>query len=155
MINEQPAYVLHQKLSRALTFKIIILIILGTIFYLGILLNLKLLELRANHETIIKLSALGLVSTIIILAIILSLHRARLPYLFYRTNLMFSNKTINYTEISNTIPKKDSLDKIFKTYNIDLGNNFVIKHIPNEINMEQYLKQLIEFSKKISLQKQY
>ena len=56
--SEQPLYLLHQNVGRAMIPKFLSLVILGTIFYVGILLNISLLELTAAEETTIKSGAL-------------------------------------------------------------------------------------------------
>ncbi len=65
--QEQPIYILPQKKSRALIPKILSLLGLGVVFYLGILLNLSLLNLRAGEESIVKMIGLGVVFFIFVL----------------------------------------------------------------------------------------
>ncbi|NQV91502.1 hypothetical protein HQ489_03430 [Candidatus Woesearchaeota archaeon] len=145
--QEQPIYVLSQKVSRALIPKILSLLGLGVIFYLGILLNLALLNLRAGEESIVKMIGLGVVFAIIALGIYLGIHHAKLSFRFYNNRIMQGKKQIMYLEIVNTKMKQNFLDKMFKTYSIELGKNFQLKHIPMTINVENYIQQLIQYAR--------
>ena len=145
--QEQPIYILPQKTSRALIPKILSLLGLGVIFYLGILLNLSLLNLRAGEESVVKMIGLGVVLGIIVLGIYLGIHHAKLSFRFYNNRIMQGKKQIMYREIVNTKRTQNFIDKIFKTYSIDLGNNFQLKHISSEINIENYVQQLIQYTR--------
>jgi hypothetical protein len=145
---EKPIYVLEQKKIRALIPKLISFIGLGIVFYLGILLNLSIINLNAKDETIVKTSSLILLLAIIIVGIYLSFHRAHLNYKFYRTGIIFNRKEMKYINIINIQPNINFWDKLFKTYSMAIGNKFFLRHIPQETNLQQYLQQLINFSKR-------
>ena len=145
--QQKPIYELPQSKKRALIPKIIILIVLAAIFYLGILLNVALLELKASQETVTKTISLFFVIAVIIVGIILTVYHAKTPYQFYRSWMIINKKQIKYIEIVNTTPKQDFLDKLFKTYSINLGNNNHLRHIPLEIKIQDYLQQLITYNK--------
>lgn len=145
---QQPIYQLAQDKKRALIPKIVILVVLGFIFYLGILINLSLLELRGSEESTIKIVTLIILLIIIIVGIILSYYHANFPYLFYRDRVVLHNKEILYTQIINTQPKKDILGKIFHTYSINLGQHFHLRHLPEEVQIQAYLQQLIDYAKR-------
>ena len=55
---EKPAYILTQVKKRLLIPKIITFLVLGIVFYLGVLLNITLLNLSGSTETMAKLIAL-------------------------------------------------------------------------------------------------
>jgi len=120
---------------------------LGVIFYLGILLNLSLLELNAATENTVRLIALIFVVLVVFLGILLSFRHARQQYLFYRTTIKFGQKSITYQEITNTVPKRNLLDYIFGTCAIDVGFGFVFKHVPLSLNLGNYLQQLVIYAK--------
>jgi hypothetical protein len=145
--QEQPIYILPQNTFRAIIPKIISLLGLGSIFYLGILLNLSLLNLRAGEESIVKMIGLGVVIAIMVLGVYLAIHHAKLSFKFYNNRIMQGKKRIMYIEIVNTKMKKNFIDKIFKTYSIELGKNFYLKHIPATINVDNYLQQLIQYAR--------
>ena len=144
---EQPMYVLPQTKKRALIPKIITLLVLGGIFYLGVLLNLTLLELSEETYSIVNLVSLILLLCVLVLGISLAVRKAEQDFKFYRTKLFQGKKFINYISILNINPKQDFLDKIFKTYSINLGNNFHLRHISQKIQIGTYLQKLINFNK--------
>lgn len=145
--NEQPTYVLPQNKKRAFIPKIFSLIVLGIIFYLGILLNVSLLELNASQETITRIVSLVLVLAIMVLGVSLAFHRSQQKYYFYRNRIVFIKKTVYYINILNTSQKQDILDKIFKSYSVNLGNGFFLKHIDQQIQLGNYLQQMINYAK--------
>ena len=144
---EQPIYVLPQVKTRALVPKIVTLLVLGGIFYLGVLLNLSLLDITKEAASIVNLVSLIILLCVIALGIFLSVHRAEMSYRFYRKVLSQGKKSINYINIINTNPKRVFLDRIFKTYTINLGNDFYLRHISQSIQISGYLQKLIDYSK--------
>lgn len=150
-MEEQPLYTLHQKTSRAVIPKVITLLFLSALFYVGVLLNLNLLELQPAEETTIQVSALVFLLIIIFIGIILAARKAHRPYNFYRSKIVHGKKEIFYTAIANTTPVRDFLGKIFKTYSINLGSDFHLRHISEEVKIEDYLKQMREYVKNSSV----
>lgn len=150
MPPEQPQYILPQNKARAIIPKTVSLIILGIIFYFGILLNISLLKLTGSEETTIQTVSLIVILLAIILGITLSLLNARKKYFFYRNQIQFGKKKILYANITNTAAKQNLFDKIFKTKTIKLSKKFSLKNIPAEIDLQNYLQQLIAYSQKIS-----
>ncbi|MBI4983067.1 hypothetical protein HZC32_00270 [Candidatus Woesearchaeota archaeon] len=131
--------------------KIISIVVLGIIFYLGVLLNVYLLELNAAEETIVKVSSLALLILIIMLGVYLAYHQANQPYNFYKDRIEAGRKAlIHYTDITGVSKKQNILDKIFRTYNLDLGNKNFLRNLPEEIQIENYLQQLRAYSKNLS-----
>ncbi len=149
--SEPPLYVLHQKTSRAVIPKVITLLFLSALFYVGVLLNVNLLELQPSEETTIQISALAFLIVVIIIGIILAVRKAHQPYNFYRSKIVHGKKEIAYTTIANTVPARDLLGKIFKTYSVNLGNDFHLRHIADEVKIEDYLKQMMEYAKRSSV----
>ena len=146
--QEQPIYELHQRTTRALIPKIASFLVLGILFYVGILLNIALLDLSGTQETTVKTTALLFLLVIIIIGIITAVHRARLSYQFFRDKIRFNKKEIRYTEIINTATKQNILDRMFKTYSIPLSSEFYVRHVSQEVDLKTYLQQLISYSKK-------
>jgi hypothetical protein len=144
---EQPVYVLSQNKKRVIIPRTITLLVLSAIFYLGILLNISLLDLNGKQETVVKTASLILLTIIILLGFFLALHRAKKKYKFYRKWISIGKKRINYSEITNTHPKQNITNKIFKTQSIHLNKKFIIKNIPCGINLQNYIEQMIEYAK--------
>lgn len=147
-LTGQPIYELHQHKNRAIIPKIVVLLVLGLVFYIGVLLNLSLLELRAAEESGAKIVTLILLMIITAAGIIFAAHHAHVPFTFYQDRIVHNKDEIKYDEIVNTAPKQDFLDKIFHTYSVNLGNHFHLRHISNDIQIQQYLRQLIDYAKK-------
>ncbi len=146
--EELPIYVLKQLKVRAIIPKVLSLLVLGAIFYLGILLNLYLLELTAPQEEIIRLVSLILLFSIIALGLYFTIHKANQPYKFYNSRIEQNKKVIYYLNIANTAPHQDPLDRIFKTYSIKLSDDFFLRNIPEQVQMQNYLQQLIDYARK-------
>jgi hypothetical protein len=145
--QEQPSYVLPQSKKRAATPKMISLIVLGGIFYLGIMLNLALLELDKDTNSLVKLLSLIFLLMMLSLGTFLTIHHANSKYYFYREKIIFNKKEIYYKDIINTEPKRDFFDKLLKSYSINLGHDFVIRHVPNNINMKDYIGRLVSYTR--------
>lgn len=127
-------------------FKIVILLISVSVFYLVFFLNISLLKLSAIQESLTKTISLIILILILVIGIILFIIKSKLPYNFYRNKISAGNKVIYYTEIINTVPYQDQLDKIFNSYSINLGPHFSLRHVPQKIQLENYIKKLIHYN---------
>lgn len=145
---EQPIYVVYESKSRALIPKTIFLLFLAFIFYLGVLVNISLLELAADQETNLKIGALLLLAALIVIGIAITFRKTKQPYLFYRNRLTHGKAAIYYLTITNAAPQTNLFDKMFKTYSIQLGKTFSLHHIPENIQLSNYVQQLREFAQK-------
>ena len=148
---EQPLYSIHESRKRALIPKTISLLFLAFIFYLGVLVNISLLELNASQETSLKTGALLTLALLIIIGTVLTFRKTRQPYLFYRNRVAHGKEIIYYLNITNTMPQANFLDRAFKTYSIPLGKSFSLRHIPETTQKNQlsnYLQQLVEYARK-------
>lgn len=143
----EPLYVLRQKKSRAVIPTIISLLVLSSIFYLGILLNISLLQLTAQQETILKTGTLIFLLSAIFLGGILSIKTAATPYLFYKDGIRFGKKTLLYQQIQTTALQRNFADKLFKTYSLPLDKKFQIRSIPQETDVKSYVEQMITYSR--------
>ncbi len=150
MVNqplEQPLYRVYQSKPRALIPKTVFLFFLASIFYLAVLLNISLLELNAEEETMLKTGALVILTVLIIIGIATTFRKTWQPYLFYRNKIVQGKETLDYSNITNTAPHTNFLDKTFKTYSIQLSKNFSIRHIPEQIQLSNYIQQLVSYAK--------
>lgn len=147
--QEQPIYAVQESKQRTLIPKIITLLFLAAIFYLGVLINISLLELSADQETALKTGSLITLAVIIFIGIILTFRKTRQPYLFYRNRITHGKETIYYFNITNnTTATKNFLDRSFKTYSLQLSKTFFLRNIPETIQLSNYIQQLIEYAKK-------
>ncbi len=145
---EQPLYSAYEAKKRALIPKMLSLLLLAFLFYLGVLVNISLIELDAAQETILKTGALLLLAALIIIGTLLTYLKTRRPYLFYRNRVAHGKETMYYVNITSTSPSVKFFDKIFKTYSIQLGKKFFIRNISETIQLSNYLQKLIEFARK-------
>ena len=145
--QEKPFYVLKQVKKRSIIPNTTLLIILCVIFYLGILLNLSLIDIPLEQENLIKMSSLIFLIVLFITAVIFYIIKSFRTYLFYQDKIVFGRKNIRYQEIVNTSEKKNLLDKMFKTYSSHLGKKFFIINISQEISLDNYLQKLIKYAK--------
>ncbi len=146
--QEQPIYAVQESKQRTLIPKVITLLFLAAIFYLGVLVNISLLELSADQETALKTGSLLTLAVIIIVGIILTFIKTRRPYLFYKNRITHGKETIYYFNITNTTATKNFLDRSFKTYSLQLSKTFFFRNIPETIQLSNYIQQLIEYAKK-------
>lgn len=144
----QPLYVLPQKKTRAILPKIFTLLILSIIFYLGVLLNLSLLELNLTQENLIKTTSIIIVTVVVILGILFAFINSRKTYHFYQQEITFGKKELLYGNITNIQLKEDLFDKIFKTYSLKLTDQFSLKNIPTEVPIQNYLQQLVSYQQR-------
>src|SRR3989338_6156188 len=140
--NEQPSYILQKHKPRALIPPICSFIVLSIIFYLGILLNLQLLEFQAADEELARLISLILILLLDCLSIYLAVQKSNQPYLFYRTSIEHNNQQPLYTSITQSQQEQNLLDKFFHTYSVQLTDKLTIHHIPTEIDIQTYIQQL-------------
>ncbi len=137
-----PLYVLPQQKGRAIIPKTVILLLLGTIFYLGVLLNISLLELTVGTETTTNLIALLIIIGLVGVGIINGIRKGKYDYLFYQNRIQWNQKTVLYQSINDIQRKEKWSDKIFKTYSLQLNDQFTIKHISQEVNIKEYIEKM-------------
>jgi len=147
-VPEQPLYSLYQDKKRALIPKISSLFLLGIIFFLGILLNLSLLELTPAQKLYAKIVSLLLLLILISVEMYRSFHHAHQPYVFYRHKILFLKKELVYSDIITIAEKTDWIDNYYHTYSLNLGHTFFIKNIPQQLKINEYLQQLIQYSQR-------
>ena len=144
---EPPSYVLPQVKKRVMIPKIVSLLVLGLLFYLGVLLNLSLLQLTAEEESAVNLVTLIFLLLIIAVGIYLGYHQVTPPYRFYQNRIAIRKKEVFYSQIQTVRRKQNILDKLFKTYSLDLGNKNLLQNLSQEVQIENYLQQLINYSR--------
>jgi len=144
---EQPLYILPQVKKRILIPKVFAFFFLGIAFYLGILLNISLLELTASTETNIKLISLITLIVIILLGILINIKKSKQKYFFYHDKIILKNNQILLSKITDIKTKKNFLDKFFKTYSLTLNQKFLIKNISQKIQLQDYIQKLVAYSK--------
>ena len=163
--SEQPLYILPQQKTRTIIPKLFAFLFLGIIFYFGVLLNISLLTLSLSTENTIKLISLIILSLVVILGIIFNIRKSKQKYFFYKNKITFRKKEILIPQITDIKSKQDFLDKIFKTYSLNLDRTcqepevlehtgvpkehpvFNIKNIPQQTQLRGYIQKLITYSR--------
>ncbi len=143
---EQPLYVLSQIKRRIIIPKVITFLFLGIVFYLGVALNIYLLNLSANAETTVSLISLIILTLIVGFGIFINVKKAKQKYFFHHTNITFGKKQVMLQQITDVKTKINFLDKIFKTYSIVLNQEFKINGISQEVQLEPYVKNLVSYA---------
>ncbi len=123
------------------------MILLGAIFYLGIILNLAILELNQKQGSIVKIVSGAVLTIIIGLETYRTIRQANHPAQFFQDRIISNKKEMFYTAITDIAPKRNLIDKLFKTYSLFLGNGFYLRNIPEEAQLENYLRQLIAYNR--------
>lgn len=133
--------------KRVLIPKAILLVSLGFIFYLGVLLNLYLLNLSSSTGSIVKIISIIIILIIVLLGIFLNFNKSKQAYLFFPDQIVFDKENIYLLQITEIIKKQSILDKLFKTYQLILNKKFKIGNIPLTIDLQTYVQQLINYAK--------
>ena len=144
---EKPIYILKQNKLRAIIPTITTIIFLAIIIYLGILLNLSLLNLPSSSSNLVKIISSLVLLTIIIIGAIITIEKAEKNYLFYPLQLKFRKKVIYFQNLPLPEKKQSVLDKLFKTQTLTLSPEFKIKNIPQELSLQEYIQKLITYAK--------
>ncbi len=139
---EQPLYVVYQDSKRVLIPKAVQLIILGGLFYFGLMLNLYLL--RVEDAKLINLFAIVGITVLIILQLLLISRKIKTEgYVFYSNRVEFGKKSVFYGNIRNIYFKRGLLDKMFGTGTIVLHPYMDIKKIKNSNQIYFYVQKLV------------
>ena len=148
LMGEKPQYELSQVKKRVLVPKLILLILLGFVFYVGILLNVVLLDLSAQEETTVQLMSLALIGLLILVGLGLSIVRSHQKYQFFRDRVVFGSRVFYYKDITEPVLVRGLLDTLFKTKKIVLAKGFIISNVDEGVGLEKYLNDLAAYAKR-------
>ncbi|MBU1111964.1 MAG: hypothetical protein ABIG93_01560 [archaeon] len=150
--QQRVLYSVASKKSRILVPNALTLIILGVVFYMGILLNVGLLALDAETETIVKSSSIFVVILIVLVGILLNLKKAKTSYQFYQTTITNGKSNINYADIENIQVKRCLWDRMFGTYTLKLSKKFSVEGIPKKVDLQNYVQQMVNYNRRSQVQ---
>ena len=143
---QQQSYIIKKDIIRKELPKIIELILLGGLFYLGIIINLKLLQMQVPKE-INSLFLVIMIVLIIMQTAITYLKNSKIKYVFYPSKIEKidgkNNSTLYYQQITNISLRRSLIDKIFKTGDIILEPGMNLSDLKNPQRIYVYIKQLI------------
>lgn len=148
--SPQPTYVLPQVRTRVIIPKTITLLVLGGIFYLGVILNLSLLQVSQQTSALARSITAAVIVLFLVLGLLIASSRSKKKYLFYRDRIVFGEKQVFYREINSLSRHYSFWDSPFKTYSlsltISLNHKFVLKHISRTIDITDYIQKMITYS---------
>ncbi|MFC1728169.1 hypothetical protein ACFLZ7_01745 [Nanoarchaeota archaeon] len=148
MNGEAPLYVLKPDKARIVIPNGLKLILLAIVFYVGVLINIKLLSL--NIPDYINLLIIIVLVILVLLESILSFVRlSKIQYLFYPNRLEVKGTKQQYVMFTNVpVVKFDQnfFDKLFDTGSVTFGA-YKMKAIPNVQQNVDYLEKLIQSSR--------
>lgn len=147
-VGEAPLYVLKPKKSRILVPNGIKLLLLSIAFYVGVLINVNLLNLAIPSYINILIIVI-LVLLIGIESILTFVRLSRIQYTFFQTRMQVSGPKEQYVMFSNIQTASSSqsfFDKLFGTGTIIIGT-YKMKAMPNVPQNLQYVQSLIQASK--------
>ena len=138
---ENPYYVLNEDKTRAVFPKILKVTSLSIIFFFGIWLNLMVLEIADNVNSVI-LSVSGIVLIGLIIVELFVAYKKIKPYNFFNDRIEHDGKTAYYSHIQNVEIHKGLFDKIFKTGTIDLEPYLKMKNLHSPDQFLNYVNKL-------------
>ena len=97
---QQVLYSFKSKKMRILIPKVLQLIILSSLFYFGILVNIGLLKLDAETETMIKSGALLVIALLVLIGFLINFKKAFDAYKYFQHEIKHGHKKIPYSEIT-------------------------------------------------------
>src|SRR3989344_6178848 len=145
---ENPQYILEQRRIRAIVPRIVEFTCLGILFYIGVVANLLLLSFEESTNDLIKLISLILLLILAAVGIAISVHRSSQKYVFYANRLEFGPRGIFLKDVTKVQYKENIWDKTFHTYSIELTPYFVLRYLPIEKNITNYLNQMIAYNRR-------
>ncbi len=148
---ENPPYILEQRRIRAIVPRIVEFTCLGILFYVGVIANLLLLSFEESTNDLIKLISLIILLTLTAAGIGINVHRSSQKYLFYANRLEFGTTGIFLKDVADIKQKENFWDKTFHTYSLELTPYFVLRYLPVEKNITNYLNQLVAYNRRSGL----
>lgn len=145
---ENPQYILEQRRIRAIVPRIVEFTCLGILFYAGVVANLLLLSFEESTNDLIKLISLILLLILAAIGVGINVRRSSQKYLFYANRLEFGPKGIFLKDATDIKQKENFWDRTFHTYSIELAPYFVLRCLPIEKNVTNYLNQLIAYNRR-------
>jgi len=145
---ENAFYVLQQYAKKAYLSKMILILILGVVFFFGIWLNLNLLRVGDSTKSVIlSLVAIFMLLLALIQTFLTYKKTKKNPYYFYNNRIVFRTKQVFFGNIQNVYLERSFFDKIFGTGTIVLHPYMKMKNVTNSENMMNYVKQLVQRAK--------
>ncbi|MBS3109996.1 hypothetical protein J4227_05710 [Candidatus Woesearchaeota archaeon] len=141
-----PIYTLRPSVMGVMLPKFILMLLLGGLLYYGGYLNLKFLNIRLT--TLFKLSIIVCTFLVVAFALLMEYKKAiRIDFYFYSDRLYANGKWVMYSSIGHIDAKRGPMDHLAKTCSIHLGDQAVLKKVPDSFNIYQYIQNLVSRAK--------
>lgn len=145
-MEEIPQYAIKPKLIRLLIPQFLKLVVLCGLFYLGILLNLYLLQIDAPSW--LNLVVIGMLVLLLIIQILITHKKAQdWRYEFYSNRLDYFGDRMNsllYSNIFDIKIKRNFFDLLSGTATIALSKDFKINYVGNYEEVARYCQGLAQ-----------
>lgn len=143
---ETPLYSTGLSLKRILIPKSLTLIFLGSFFYIGIFLNLSLLNIQIPAEWHLYI-ILGIAVLVVLQGILNYMTFSSFRYHFYYDKIIFIGKKeviISYSQIQGISVSQDQFDSFFNTGSIFLSPVHKMMAIENTNQIYFYMQKLLD-----------
>lgn len=141
---ENPIYILKPDEKGYLVPRIMAILILGVLIYVGIILNMKFLEIDIGFYY--KFTAIILAILLGVFAFLESYSKyLHSDYYFYKDRMYANKMWIPYSTISAIDLKRSIFDKLLGTSTIVLGR-YRLKSVPYSQAIYNYVRSMIEYS---------
>ena len=141
-----PEYSVKQKPVRMVIPKVLLFAATGVIFYLALLLNFKLLNIRISSWIHILISS-GLAILLIVEGLLSFFDSKKVVYNFFTDRAVHKEEVIHYNIVSSIKITQNLFDRFFNTGRIILEPGFEIKHVENPHHLFTYLEKSIRNNK--------
>ncbi|HII71733.1 TPA: hypothetical protein HA265_03180 [Candidatus Woesearchaeota archaeon] len=144
---ELPQYTLHPTIKRMVLPRAIGLLAMAPVFYLGIYINAKLLNIQIPVIVTVLIVAVLLVM-ISVQGILYYVQFQKYKYMFFTNRVDYEGKkpaTFLYANFTEAKLKQNLFDKIFNTGSIILNKEFSLGPISNVTQIKTYLEQLVQY----------
>ncbi|MFC1723299.1 hypothetical protein ACFL0V_04115 [Nanoarchaeota archaeon] len=144
---ELPQYTLHHTIKRMVVPRVITLLILSPLFYVGIFVNAKLLNFEIPSFVAVFI-ILVLVVMVVVQSVLNYVRFQKYRYLFYTNRIDYEGKkpaTFLFANFQQVELKQNIFDKMFNTGSIKLSKEFSIGPIANVQQIKAYMEQLVQY----------
>ncbi|MBW2972607.1 hypothetical protein KY359_06225, partial [Candidatus Woesearchaeota archaeon] len=148
VIMEVPQYTLRPNTNAMVAPRILMLIGLAALFYVGIYINAKL-AVGVSIPPVINLVIFACL--IVMVAVQVILYRVKFSkykYMFYTNRIEFEGKkplTFLFNDFQEAAVKQGLFDRMFGTGEIKLSKSFVMGPVGNVAQVKTYLEQLVQY----------
>jgi hypothetical protein len=144
-----PQYVIRPDIKRVLISSIIVTAALAFIFYLGIIINVALLQLNIPSGINILIIAV-LILLVLIQGLLSYLQTSKLRYAVYSNRIQIEGikqEYILFNAVQDIQANKNFFDRIFNTGTIVIIPNMQLKAVSNFDQNFVYIKQVVQYSR--------